>query len=84
MRVGASEWTPERVRDAEQRQVATGRHVHTALAITPDGEVVGNVLVSVDRSSISDHIGTLSIAIAWLVGPKRVKAGAQGALQRSG
>ncbi|MDP9270890.1 MAG: GNAT family N-acetyltransferase [Chloroflexota bacterium] len=27
------------------------------------GEVVGNVLVSVEHSSVSDHIGTLSIAI---------------------
>lgn len=28
-----------------------------------DGEVVGNALVSVEHSSVSDHIGTLSIAI---------------------
>jgi RimJ/RimL family protein N-acetyltransferase len=28
------------------------------------GEVVGNVLVTVDRSTISDHLGTLSICIA--------------------
>lgn len=35
-----------------------------ALVAEADGEAVGNVLVSVDRSSISDHIGTLSIAIA--------------------
>lgn len=35
-----------------------------ALVAEADGEVVGNVLVSVDRSSISDHMGTLSICIA--------------------
>ncbi len=29
-----------------------------------DGEVVGNVLVTTDHSSVSDHVGTLSIAIA--------------------
>jgi GNAT superfamily N-acetyltransferase len=46
--LSASEWTPERVRAAEQRQVATGRHVHTALAITTDGEVVGTSDVRVD------------------------------------
>ncbi len=28
-----------------------------------DGDVVGNVLVTTERSSVSDHIGTLSIAI---------------------
>ena len=35
-----------------------------ALVAEADGEVVGNVLVSVERSVISDHIGTLSICIA--------------------
>jgi RimJ/RimL family protein N-acetyltransferase len=29
-----------------------------------DGEVVGNVLVTTEHSSVSDHVGTLSIAIA--------------------
>jgi RimJ/RimL family protein N-acetyltransferase len=29
-----------------------------------DGEVVGNVLVTVDRSTISDHVGTLAICVA--------------------
>jgi len=29
-----------------------------------DGEVVGNVLVSVERSIVSDHVGTLSICVA--------------------
>lgn len=35
-----------------------------ALVSEADGEVVGNVLISVERSSISDHVGTLSICIA--------------------
>jgi RimJ/RimL family protein N-acetyltransferase len=29
-----------------------------------DGDVVGNVLVTTEHSSVSDHVGTLSIAIA--------------------
>jgi RimJ/RimL family protein N-acetyltransferase len=33
------------------------------LVAEADGEIVGNVLVSVERSSVSDHIGTLSIAV---------------------
>ena len=33
------------------------------LVAEADGEVVGNVLVSVEQSSVSDHIGVLSIAI---------------------
>ncbi|WP_159081370.1 GNAT family N-acetyltransferase [Nocardioides sediminis] len=48
----SSEWTPERVRAAEQRQVDTGRHVHTAVAIAPDGEVAGISDVRVDDT---DH-----------------------------
>lgn len=47
-----SEWTPERIRAAERRQVETGRHVHTAFAITPDGEVAG---VSDVRIDDTDH-----------------------------
>lgn len=47
-----SEWSVERIRDAEQRQVATGRHVHTALAVAPDGEVAGVSDVRVDDT---DH-----------------------------
>ena len=39
----ASEWTPERIREAEQRQVSVGRHVLTAMAIAPDGSVAGRV-----------------------------------------
>jgi RimJ/RimL family protein N-acetyltransferase len=35
-----------------------------ALVAEADAELVGNVLVSVERSSISDHMGTLSICIA--------------------
>ena len=48
----ASEWSPERIRAAEQRQVDTGRHVHTALAIAPGGAVVGVSDVRVDDT---DH-----------------------------
>jgi RimJ/RimL family protein N-acetyltransferase len=34
------------------------------LVAEADGEVIGNVLVTVERSVASDHVGTLSIAIA--------------------
>ena len=44
----ASEWSPERVREAEQRQVSIGRHVHTSMAIAPDGSVAGVSDVRVD------------------------------------
>ena len=37
---------------------------HLALVAEADGDVVGNVLVSVDRNAATDHIGTLSICIA--------------------
>ncbi len=47
-----SEWTPARIRAAERRQAATGRHVHTALAIAPDGEVAGASDVRIDDT---DH-----------------------------
>lgn len=47
-----SDWSVERIRDAEQRQVATRRHVHTALAIAPDGTVAGVSDVRVDDT---DH-----------------------------
>jgi RimJ/RimL family protein N-acetyltransferase len=38
-----------------------------ALVAEADGDVVGNVLVSVERSTVSNHVGTLSIVIseAW-------------------
>jgi GNAT superfamily N-acetyltransferase len=45
-----SEWSPSRIRDAEQRQVAIGRHVQTALALAPDGTVAGVSDVRVDDS----------------------------------
>ena len=48
----ASEWSPERVREAERRQVGIGRHVHTAMAIAPDGAVAGVSDVRVDDT---DH-----------------------------
>ena len=37
---------------------------HLVLVAEADGEVVGNVLVSVDRGVATEHIGTLSICIA--------------------
>ncbi|GAA5112713.1 GNAT family N-acetyltransferase [Alloalcanivorax gelatiniphagus] len=48
--LAASEWTPERIREAEQRQAAIGRHVQTAMAIAPDGSVAGVSDVRVDDS----------------------------------
>ena len=48
--LAASEWSVERVRAAEQRQVDIGRHVHTAMAIAPDGQVAGVSDVRVDDS----------------------------------
>ena len=47
-----SEWSPERVRAAERRQRDTGRHVLTAIAVAPDGEVAGISDVRVDDT---DH-----------------------------
>ena len=43
-----SEWTPERLRAAENRRVTIGRHVLTALAIAPDGSVAGSSDVRID------------------------------------
>lgn len=48
--LAASEWSAERIRAAEQRQVDTGRHVQTAMAIAPDGSVAGVSDVRVDDS----------------------------------
>jgi hypothetical protein len=48
--LAASEWTPERIREAEQRQVDIGRHVQTSMAIAPDGSVAGVSDVRVDDS----------------------------------
>lgn len=50
-----------------------------ALVAEADGDVVGNVLVSVERSTVSNHVGTLSIVIAegWRdvgVGSEMVRA----------
>lgn len=47
-----SAWPAERIRAAEQRQVATGRHVQTAMAIAPDETVAGVSDVRVDDT---DH-----------------------------
>jgi len=59
-----------------------------ALVAEADGELVGNVLISRERSSISDHMGTLSICVArgWRdvgVGTALVRA-AQGWARTSG
>ena len=35
-----------------------------ALVAEADGEVIGNILVSVERSIVSNHVGTLSIVVA--------------------
>ena len=34
------------------------------LVAEADGDVVGNVLISLERNAVSDHVGTLSIAVA--------------------
>jgi RimJ/RimL family protein N-acetyltransferase len=47
-------WIGEMIRAAE----------HLVLVAEADGEVVGNVLVSVDRGRATEHIGVLSICIA--------------------
>ena len=53
-----SEWTPERLRAAEQRCVSIGRHVLTALAIAPDGSVAGSSDVRInDADSSHGQIG---------------------------
>jgi RimJ/RimL family protein N-acetyltransferase len=46
-------WISELIRASE----------HLALVAEADGEVVGNVLVSVDRGVATEHIGVLSIVI---------------------
>lgn len=48
--LAASPWSTARIRAAEQRQVDTGRHVQTAMAIAPDGSVAGVSDVRVDDS----------------------------------
>ncbi|MGQ0608984.1 MAG: GNAT family N-acetyltransferase [Chloroflexota bacterium] len=47
-------WISELIRGSE----------HLALVAESDGEIVGNVLVSVDRGRATEHIGVLSICIA--------------------
>ena len=47
-------WISEMIRAGE----------HLVLVAEADGEVVGNVLVSVDRGVATEHIGVLSITIA--------------------
>jgi RimJ/RimL family protein N-acetyltransferase len=47
-------WIAEMIRAAE----------HLTLVAEADGEVVGNILVSVDRGVATEHIGVLSITIA--------------------
>ena len=47
-------WISEMIRAAE----------HLVLVAEADGEVVGNVLISVDRGVATEHIGVLSITIA--------------------
>ncbi len=47
-------WISEMIRAAE----------HLVLVAEADGEVVGNVLVSVDRGVATEHIGVLSITIS--------------------
>ena len=48
----ASEWSPERIREAERRLMAIGRHMQTALAIAPDGSVAGVSDVRVDDDDL--------------------------------
>lgn len=48
-----SEWTPERLRAAEQRCVGIGRHILTALAIAPDGSVAGSSDVRINDADPS-------------------------------
>ncbi|MCY7399478.1 MAG: hypothetical protein LH477_00700 [Nocardioides sp.] len=56
-----SEWTPDRIRAAERRQVDTGRHVLTAMAIASDGSVAGMSDVHIDDT---DHTyGQVGITI---------------------
>ena len=54
----ASEWTVERIRAAEQRQVGIGRHLVTALAIAPDGSVAGTSDVRInDTDTAHGQVG---------------------------
>ena len=63
--LSASEWPPERIRAAEQRQVGIGRHVLTALAIAPDGSVAGTSDVRVnDTDTTRGQVGITLVAPA--------------------
>jgi GNAT superfamily N-acetyltransferase len=63
--LSASEWSPERIRAAERRQVDTGRHVQTAMAIAPDGSVAGVSDVRVDDSDpVHGQVGITIVAPA--------------------
>jgi RimJ/RimL family protein N-acetyltransferase len=58
-----------------------------ALVAEADGDVVGNLLISVERSVVSDHVGTLSICVAdgWRevgIGSALVKAAQEWAGER--
>jgi RimJ/RimL family protein N-acetyltransferase len=58
-----------------------------ALVAEAEGDVVGNVLISVERSIVSDHVGTLSICIAdgWRevgIGSALVQAAKEWAAER--
>lgn len=48
-----SEWTPERLRAAEQRCVGIGRHILAVLAIAPDGSVAGSSDVRINEADPS-------------------------------
>jgi GNAT superfamily N-acetyltransferase len=63
--LSASEWSPERIRAAERRQVDTRRHVQTAMAIAPDGSVAGVSDVRVDDSDpVHGQVGITIVAPA--------------------
>ena len=60
---------------------------HLALVAEADGEVVGNILVNVDRGVATEHIGVLSICIArdWRdvgIGSELVEAAQRWAIER--
>jgi RimJ/RimL family protein N-acetyltransferase len=70
-------WISEMIRAAE----------HLTLVAEADADVVGNVLVTVDRGVATDHIGTLSITIAdgWRdvgIGTEMVAAAQRWAAER--
>lgn len=59
--LAASEWTPARIREAEERQTGIGRHVQTSMAIAPDGSVAGVSDVRVD--DVDHTAGQVGITI---------------------